>query len=200
MPTPAARFASDEAQVTVRRRTVQLEVAVEPTATTDGGTVAVAVTRADTGEPIRGTVIVADETVQTDAEGVASASIETPGEHEVVARAPDTQRETFEPASATVAVADATIDLALVEAPETVAPGESFSVTVRATNQGPDPVTESLAFRDASGVVDRRAITLAPGNETAISFEGVAPETTGETTIVVAGSDDEIEVSIDVTE
>jgi len=198
--TPAVRFAPDEASVEVRRRDVPLAVSVTPTAITDGGHVTVVVTRADTDEPIAGTVTVAGSTTETAPNGTATVSIATPGEVSVRADAPDSPAETFLPATDTVSVSNATFDLALVDAPASVTPGESFSTTVRVTNRGPANGTDTLRFRIDGELVDRRAVSLAAGNETTIGFEATAPSTAGEAVLSVQGSDATLEESIAVEE
>jgi hypothetical protein len=188
-PTAAVRFVPNAAQVSVERRPVPLALDVEPTAITDGGRIDVAVTRADTGAPVEGTVEVAGRRVDTAANGTASLRIDAVGEQPVVATAPDTPAISFAPANATVSVADATFDLSIVDAPESVAPGASFSVTVRATNRGPAAGTDTLRFRVDGEHVESSPVTLDSGEEAELTFEAVAPDSSGELVVTVEGSD-----------
>ncbi|AGN01574.1 hypothetical protein L593_08145 [Salinarchaeum sp. Harcht-Bsk1] len=198
--TPAVSFAPGEARVTVERREVPLALSVAPAAITDGGRVTATVTRTDTGEPIEGTVTVAGQSVQTGSNGTATVEVASPGQVEIVASAPDTPTETFTSAAETITVPNATIDLDLLDAPASVAPGESFSIEVRATNRGPEAGTDTLRFQAGAETVADRTVSLAPGNRTVLSFETTAPDAPDELVVGVRGSDGSIEATIDVEE
>lgn len=186
---PAIRFEADEAEVTVRRRQVDLELSPDRPAITDGGYVTLQLTRADTGEPIGGVVSWAGGTFGTGDDGTYRTKIEVPGEYEFEAVAPHTDTETFSDARTTVSVANATIDMELLEGPDTVAPGATFTVSVRASNRGPETATDTMVVVVGSEQVGSEAVTLAPGNETTVTFEVTAPEDTGDWNLIVAGSE-----------
>lgn len=102
--TPAVAFEPTAAAVTVRPRTVALAIEVNRSTVAAGGSVDVTVTREDTGAPVNASVAVGGWSAWTGADGELALPVETVGTYTVTASRPDTDRETFQAAEATLTV------------------------------------------------------------------------------------------------
>lgn len=187
-PTPAVRFVPDVGGVTVERRVVDLVVDLDRREITAGGSVRLLVRRTDDGSAVPATVEVGDRTVEVGDEGVEVA-VETPGEHAVRATRADTPAATFDPAETTLSVANTTIALGDVDAPASVAPGESFTASVHAENVGDERGADALVLAVAGEDRDSTTVELSPGESTTATLAATAPEEPGTYELSVRGSD-----------
>lgn len=188
-PTPAVRFGSDDATLTVRRRPVELAIAVDRTAITTDGEVAVAVTRADTGDPIAATVSVAGRTLATGPDGRVTTSIAADGEQPIVASADATPAERFLEATGNVTVANATFALGDLHVPETVQPGARVNASILVHNRGPEAGADTIAIESDGEAIASSVVDLSPGETRTVGFETTAPATSGEWPLTIRGSD-----------
>lgn len=199
-PTPTTRFTPAVESLSVRHLEVDLALEVDRNPITDGGRIVATVTRTDTGEPVEGTVSVAGRTLSTGEDGQVATSVDAVGEQTLVATAPNTSRETFVAASDGLTVTDATLNLSVVAAPATVAPGEQVSLSVRVANEGPSEGSDTIVLRrdDRDEGLADRVVTLEAGNATTVTLSTSAPAEPAEVHYAVVGSDVRATVTVRV--
>lgn len=134
--TEGTRFVEGTTTVRVRRDVVALEVELSEDAVTYGNGTTVAVTRADSGEPVRATVEAGDRTVRTGPDGTATLSSMAPGSHTVTATAEPTPKTRFEPATERLRVHRRTVRLELSAEPARLPVGNRTTLTVRRADTG----------------------------------------------------------------
>lgn len=167
-PTPRVAFDDGAAAVTVERETVPLSVTTNVSEPAGGRPVAVVLTRADTGEPVNGTVTADGETYRTGADGRVVLTFERPGNRTIDAGKATTREERFVSARTGISVRapwfDVDGDLSVA-----VAPGESYGETVTIQNTGNEPGETYVAYRLAGRTLDNRTVSLAPGESVTVS-------------------------------
>lgn len=188
--TPAVRFTADSASVTVQRRQVELDAIVDRTAITTGGSTSVAVTRADTGEPVNATVSIAGDAQATGPDGDLETAVAEPGEHAIVVTAPNTSSTTFEAAELSINVTNATFELGTLDAPNATEPGATVAVSTSVTNHGPEGGTDTLVLSTDGERVASEAVELADGEASTATLRFTAPATAGSYELELRGSDD----------
>ncbi|MCT9097495.1 CARDB domain-containing protein [Haloarchaeobius sp. HME9146] len=114
VPTNTDNTSTESVTVRVRRYEVDLAASVPTSDPVTGQNVTVAVTRADTGAAVAGTVVAGGRTVKTGDDGRANVTFSTAGTHTVTVRAPQTETERFTDAETTVVVDRRVVGLNLV--------------------------------------------------------------------------------------
>ncbi|WP_435333535.1 CARDB domain-containing protein [Haloarchaeobius sp. TZWWS8] len=162
--------------VRVRRHEIALTVSAPETAVT-GEPVEVTVTRADTGEAVRGTVVVDGRRFETNDAGVAEVTFRTAGDRSVRAVRDTTNTERFVTATATVAVERRVVPLVLeLSASETVV-GEEVELRVHRRDTGaPVNATVRVGTRTLVTGDDGNSSFVAEGPGT-VTVTATAPET-----------------------
>lgn len=193
--TDGTRFVEGATTVRVRRHAVALEIELSDDAVAYGNGTTVAVTRADSGEPVRATVEAGDRTVRTGPDGTATLSSMSPGSHTVTATAEPTPKTRFEPATATLRVHRRTVRLDLSAEPARLPVGNRTTLTVRRADTG-ERVAATIEVADRvlrTGPDGRAAVALdRPGRFGAVATrENTSTETfeAAVTSVVWTGPD-----------
>ncbi|GAB3689404.1 hypothetical protein GCM10028857_24700 [Salinarchaeum chitinilyticum] len=139
-------FETASVALEVERRTVPLNLSVDPSESVAGEAVTATVRRADTGEPIAATLSVDGRSIETGPDGEVAVALESAGDRTIEATVPSTPAVTFTPDSASVSVQRRQVALAASVDRSAITTGGSISVTVtRADTGAPVDATVTVA-------------------------------------------------------
>ncbi|WP_435364482.1 CARDB domain-containing protein [Haloarchaeobius sp. DYHT-AS-18] len=161
-PTTSENATTERVTIRVRRHQVDLAASVRPSNPVTGQNVTVAVTRADTGAAVAGTVVAGGRTVKTGDDGRANVTFSTAATHTVTVRAPQTETERFTDAATTVVVDRRVVGLNLVLGTTETRVDDPVQATVTRADTGA-PV-------NATVTVENSTTTTGADGQTNLSF------------------------------
>jgi len=202
--TPAVRFRTGRATLTVDRRSVPLAVELSPgDELTPDESLSVTLVRADTGEAVAGTVSVGERTYDTGADGGITVDLADAGRYAVVGTKANSSTERFERAERTVAVVAPAFRVADVRLPERATAGGTATAELTVRNVGTAAGETTVRYVVGGVVVASERVALAAGNETTVTLDAdlagiatgdylqwVVVEADGQADVLVVGARD----------
>lgn len=175
--TPAVRFRTGRATVTVDRQRVPLAVRVSPGERVDPDEpVRLTLVRTDTGDPVTGEVRVGDTTYETGPDGEVVVRRTDPAVYAVVGTKANTTTETFVAAETAVTVVAPEFRVTEATLPASATAGETVTVTVTVRNVGTGDGSTTVRYLVAGLPAGSQAVSLAAGDATTVTVDAVVPE------------------------
>ncbi|WP_435359402.1 CARDB domain-containing protein [Haloarchaeobius sp. DFWS5] len=173
--TPAVEFTAATATLDVRPRLVGLELSVTPDPAPEGERVTFVLRRADTGDPVSGTVVLYGTPYVTDAEGRLRVAFQTPATVSAVGQKAENRTTRYRSTTREFTVEGAEYTVSALDAPEFAQAGENVTMNATVTNDG--NVRESTTVRYSVGnhSLATTSVSLAPGESARVTLTGELP-------------------------
>jgi hypothetical protein len=171
--TPAVRFESATRTVRVPRRAVALALSTPDGPVPVGGRATLAVSRADTGEPVDARIRVGERTLRTGGDGRATVRVDR--SVGVTATREPTPTERFRPANATLSVTGPAPVLVGVEAPESMPANATATVAVTVANRGDRAGVVAVGYRVGDRSPTLRRVPLPAGQRETVELSVATP-------------------------
>lgn len=178
--TETVRYVADGLIVAVDRFDAELALTADEEEITAGENATFSLTRADTDEPVSGSVEVEDETYDVDGDGRVAVPFERAGTFEATASKSPTDTESFVEATTTVTVERREVSLAVSRDIGDPRPGDTVTVRVFRTDTN-ENVHATVEIDGEPRTADNGTLAIRSDRATQFDLSVDAPDTDSET-------------------